>query len=102
MIEKGGIMSLEVDSEEFKNVKFIMRDSCKFLAKTLKKLCESFKIPKEYTKSEMDHNAVNEANWQELKPIWEPYLKLDVISLSLVWIKFIQMMRNISPMIDVR
>ncbi len=65
-------MSLEVDSEEFKNVKFIMRDSYKFLAKSLKKLCESFKIPKEYTKSEMDHNAVNEANWQELKPIWEP------------------------------
>ena len=79
-----------------------MRDTCKFLAKSLKKLCKSFEIPEEYSKGEMNHNAVNEANWQELKPIWEPYVELDVVALSLVWIKFIQMMRKISPMIDVR
>ncbi len=56
-------MSLEVECEEFENVKFVMRDTCKFLAKSLKNLCKSFKIPEEYTKSEMNHNDVNESNW---------------------------------------
>lgn len=68
-------MSLEIECEQFENVKFVMRDTCKFLAKSLKNLCKSFEIPEEYSKGEMNHNAVNEANWQELKPIWEPYVE---------------------------
>ncbi len=34
----------------------------------------------------MDHDAVTALNWKSLKSIWSPYLDLDVVSLSLIWI----------------
>lgn len=50
----------------------------------------------------MNHEEVNESNWLSLKPIWSPYLTLDVISLSLIWIKFIEKMRLVSECIDIK
>jgi len=34
----------------------------------------------------MNHDEVNALTWKSLKPIWSPYLSLDVVSLSLIWI----------------
>lgn len=45
MIEKGGIMSMNIRCDEFKNVKFVVKDTFKFLSSSLAKLCKSFKLP---------------------------------------------------------
>lgn len=102
MVEKGGIMSMTLTSQEFDNCNFIIRDTRKFLVPSLDKLCKSFAIPEEYCKSNMNHDQVNESNWLSLKSVWSPYLTLDVISLSLIWIKFIEKMRLISDSIDIK
>ena len=86
MVEKGGIMSMTIGGEQFQNCNFIIRDTRKFLNSSLAKLCKSFKIPKEYCKSSMNHDAINAITWKSLKDEWSPYLDLDVISLSLIWI----------------
>lgn len=95
-------MSMTVTAKEFQNCNFIVKDTRKFLVPSLKKLCESYKIEERYCKTEMDHNSVNASNWLALKNIWSPYLSLDVISLSLIWIKFIQDSRLASEKLDVK
>lgn len=50
----------------------------------------------------MNHDEVNALNWKSLKSIWSPYLDLDVVSLSLIWIKFIEKMRLVSKNIDIK
>ncbi len=50
----------------------------------------------------MNHDDVNALNWKSLKSTWSPYLDLDVVSLSLIWIKFIEKMRLVSPNIDIK
>ena len=47
------------------------------------KLCTSFKVPKEYEKSSIEHNYT-EHNWLENKKTWTPYLKRDISSLSYI------------------
>ena len=55
MIEKGGIISMKLTSNCFRNANFIIKDTRKFLSASLAKNCESFNIPEQYRKSEMDH-----------------------------------------------
>jgi hypothetical protein len=64
MIEKGGIMSMTIESDEFYNAKFVVRDTFKFLASGLSSLCKSYKIPEEYCKGEMNHDEVNANTWK--------------------------------------
>ena len=42
----------------------------------------------------MHHESITEDNWNtpENKAIWKPYLDLDIISLSIIWINFCQKM----------
>jgi len=49
----------------------------------LNKLCKSFKVPDNYKKSSIEHNYT-EHDWLENKPIWSPYLKRDISSLSYI------------------
>jgi len=44
----------------------------------------------------MDHNDVTSENWLSKKNEWSPYLKLDVISLGLVWASYLKSMCEIS------
>ena len=74
----------------------------KFLKDKQIKLCESFQLDKEYWKSEMDHGTVDAENWESLRHVWKPYLDLDVVSLSMIWIKFIAKMRLASKDLDVK
>lgn len=45
----------------------------------------------------MEHNDIDETNWNtdENVKIWEPYLKLDVASLGLVWASYLKSMSNV-------
>jgi hypothetical protein len=50
----------------------------------------------------MNHTKINAKNWLSEKHIWSPYLTLDVISLSLIWIEFTKKMRIVAENIDVK
>lgn len=45
----------------------------------------------------MEHDNINETNWNnpENVAIWEPYLKLDVVSLGLVWASYLKSMSSV-------
>lgn len=38
----------------------------------------------------MDHEFMNKNNYLELKSTWEPYLRLDIISLAYVWLSYLK------------
>lgn len=95
-------MSMTIVSTLFKNANFIIKDTRKFLTSSLKNLCKSFNIDEKYSKSEIEHTKINKSTWEGLKSVWLPYLELDVVSLSLIWIKFIEKMRLIVPSIDIK
>jgi hypothetical protein len=50
----------------------------------------------------MEHTKITKKNWLAEKDVWSPYLTLDVISLSLIWIEFTKKMRIVSPKVDVK
>ena len=83
-------MSVKLTSELFESCNFILRDTRKFIMGSLDQLCKSFQVPKEFCKSSMHHEYITQENWntEENRAIWKPYLDLDIISLSIVWIKF--------------
>jgi hypothetical protein len=58
------------------------RCSFNHVKSSLSALCKSFKIPSNLRKSEMDHDNITRENFMERRGEWEPYLKLDVISLA--------------------
>ena len=53
------------------------------MCSTLGKLCETYKVPSEYTKSSIDHHY-SENTWEADEAIWGPYLKRDISSLSYI------------------
>ena len=46
---------------------------------SLKKLGKTFKLPKELSKPEMNHDELDENNWRNKKDEWLPYVKNDVL-----------------------
>lgn len=87
-------MTVTITSEAFENAVFILRDTRKFINGGLAQLCKAFKIPEQFCKSSMHHEFITEDNWNtpDNVAIWKPYLDLDIISLSIVWIRFCQKM----------
>ena len=85
IVNKNGISKLDIECE---NVIIECKCTMSHLPGSLKKLCGEYGVPAEYSKSEMDHGAVTAETWESLKPVWLPYLKLDVMSLAIVWYKY--------------
>ena len=48
---------------------------------SLKKLGKTFKLPKEFLKTEMDHDEIDENNWRDEKDEWLLYVKNNVLIL---------------------
>jgi hypothetical protein len=71
------------------------RCSFNHVKSSLAKLCESFQIPINLHKTGLDHNAITADNYMELRPQWEPYLKLDVISLACCIAKYNSIMKTL-------
>ena len=92
-----GIISLTVEGQ---NAKFIFKCTlAHFQFGSLASLCSQYDIDKKYYKSEFDHSKVNCDNWYQFKSEWLPYLKFDVISLCLVWKKYVKSMHEVSKQI---
>jgi len=64
-IDKGGLMSITIESELFVNTYFVLRDTRKFINGSLDQLCKSFKVPEQYCKSSMHHESITEDNWND-------------------------------------
>ena len=46
---------------------------------SLKKLGKTFKIPKEFLRTELNHDEIYENNWKKKRHEWLPYVKNDVL-----------------------
>jgi hypothetical protein len=88
----GKILKLVVQTENT-NVHFI--DSCAFLSSALKDTCKSFDLPRELVKGEFDFKKFYSHSYDEIREELTTYLKMDVISLSLIMIKFMNAVFNI-------
>lgn len=64
----------------------IFKDTCAFLSMPLSVLCKSFDT--HYRKSSMEHSTITKENYLARIEEWAPYLKLDVLSLAEVMLKF--------------
>jgi len=67
---------------------FTFKDSCAFLAFSLRALCKPFFFNNHFVKSKMEHSTITLENYEARMPEWEPYLKLDVQSLAEILYKF--------------
>jgi hypothetical protein len=88
IINHNGIGSLTVSN--LKNASITLRCTMSHQMGSLSKLCESYNIPQQYCKSSMNHDQVTQENYKSLRSEWEPYLRLDVISLGLVWASYLK------------
>ena len=52
---------------------------------SLEKIGKEYGLQPELLKGEMEHSVINKNNFAELRHIWEPYLKLDVLCLAFIY-----------------
>lgn len=73
----------------FGNVEFF--DLCMHLTAPLAKLCVDFGLSKEESKQSFDHKKINSWNdVEEFKNEWEPYLRMDIISMRKIYLLYAQ------------
>jgi len=75
---------------EKQSIEIIFCDSGNFADGSLKNLCTSYKLPQHVSKSHIEHHDITLCNFEDKKPIWEPYLKLDVLSLGIILAQIIK------------
>ena len=63
---------------------------------SLENLGKTFKLPKSLLESEMNHDDIDENNWRDKKDIWLPYVKLDVLSTSYCYARYIKCMEELT------
>ena len=73
----------------------IFRCSFNHIKSSLKGMCNSFKLPKNLRKMDYDIGNITKENYLEKQSEWEPYLRLDVISLACVIAKYNKIMKDL-------
>ena len=97
-----GIISMEVfNGLIYKNNKqipqyLIFRCGMTHLNYSLKKLGQTFKLPKELLKTEMNHDDIDGVNYKDKKDIWLPYVKNDVLCTAYSYARYIKAMEEIT------
>ena len=61
-----------------------------------KKLGNTFKLPKELLKREMNHDDINGDNYKDKKDFWLPFVKNDVLSTAYCYARYIKAMEEIT------
>ena len=62
----------------------------------LEKIGREYGLQPELLKGEIEHSVINKSNFAELRHIWEPYLKVDVLSLAFIYDRHSMEMHNMS------
>ena len=58
--------------------------SMNHMKSSLRKLGETYKLQTELMKQEMNHTEIYEDTWKSKKSEWEPYLRMDILSLAFI------------------
>ena len=74
----------------------MFRCSMTHLNYSLKKLGKTFKIPKEFLKTEMDHDEIDANKYKYEKDVWLPYVKNDVLSTAYCYARYNKCMEEIT------
>ena len=63
---------------------------------SLKKLGKTFELPKELSKTEINHDEVYSDTWKDNKSEWLPYVKNDVLCTAFSYARYIKAMEEIT------
>ena len=75
-------------------VKFIYSKS--YIKGCLEKIGKEYGLQPELLKGEIEHSVINKSNFAEIRHIWEPYLKLDVLCLAFIYARHSMEMQELS------
>ena len=63
---------------------------------SLEKIGKEYGLQPELLKGEIEHSVINKNNFAELRHVWEPYLKLDVLCLAYIYARHSMEMQKMS------
>ena len=63
---------------------------------SLEKIGRESTLQPEFLKGEIEHSVISRSNFAELRHIWEPYLKLDVLCLAFMYARHSMEMQKVS------
>ena len=63
---------------------------------SLEKVGREYGLQPELLKGEIEHSGIKRSNFAELRHIWEPYFKLDVLCLAFIYARHSMEMQNLS------
>ena len=70
--------------------------SANHMNSSLRKLGETYKLQAEVLKQESDHTEIYEDTWQDQRLIWEPYLRMDILTLAIIYARYSMNMQTIT------
>ena len=70
--------------------------SANHMKSSLRKLGETYKLQKEVLKQEIDHTEIYEDTWEAQRDIWEPYLRMDILTLAIIYARYSLNMESIT------
>ena len=70
--------------------------SMNHMKSSLRKLGETYKLQPELLKQEMNHEEIYEDTWQSKRSEWEPYLRMDILSLAFIYARYSMNMSSIT------
>lgn len=73
----------------------VLKDMCRFTPGKLSKLCQAYKVDKKFCKGDFDHRLIR--TWEDVvkyKTQFEEYVKLDVMAMRQVFLKYSEVVWN--------
>ena len=70
--------------------------SMNHMKSSLRKLGGTYKLQSELMKQEMNHTEIYEDTWKSKKSEWEPYLRMDILSLAFICARYSMNMSSIT------
>ena len=70
--------------------------SMNHMKSSLGKVGETYKLQTSFMKQEMDHNEIYKDTWESKLSEWEPYLKMDILSLAFIYARYSLNMSSIT------
>ena len=62
----------------------------------MEKIGREYDLQTDFLNGEIEHSVINKRNLSDLRHIWEPYLKLNVLCLAFIYARLSMKMQNLS------
>ena len=66
------------------------------MRRSLEKIGKEYGLQAELLKGDIEHSVINKSNFAELRHIWEPYLRSDVLCLAFIYARHSMEMQKVS------